>query len=1164
MKINVKLFLLTFTIITFVSVTSAFIYHTLAQQLLQTQQSKALINSANDFVFAFQELIETIDDDFNQSKENNDSGKILSLDFQFKLSADSSIADHSMYIRKGAKIFYDVSTIQEFMEFNTNLIFRYSKKNNDRIYYGIQVTESILNKLSEEIRAEVALVEGDVVTKISNNEENQYYLPYLSRATRELKEKNNFELLSESVNEIDFSVTHYSPKESVISNKKIDFLIFSGSNEAAAFKDTMNIVTAVIVISGIFLTIIFLLLFTTKFRKQLALINEGVKKIAKGVSNDRVKVISKDEIGELGNAFNNMLEEIERRDLSEKEYSEFISLINQNPSLEDLGKITLSKIISTSKVDVGAFYLYDENELVQFAEVGLFNQGYKTIEESVFYKRAKEKREVIEIHFSESHPIIKTGITELKINYMFILPIFYNNEIIAFLELASVNKPNVDVKIYLNKIKNQLAIGLANAKAFSELKKIVNELQKLNNAYQKQNIEITNKNKELLQLHEKLKKGSEELEIQTKKAINSEKLKSQFLTNMSHELRTPQNSILGLTELIIKDETTNAKTRERLNVVLRNGKKLLTLIENILEYSKLESGNTEIVKSKIKLSELIDEVYTYIYPLFLEREIEFSIVEQSGKDFEIFADIKKIEQIIFNLVGNAAKFTKEGYVKLSFIIEKQDLKIIVEDTGPGITEDEQSYIFDEFRQTDANLNRKFSGTGLGLAICKKYTELMNGEINVESGIDKGSAFKVFLPEIVKSEFAVSKEMKPEILERNETKAVIISDKENSTKLISDFLNNHNCFVEIKNSLNLNLDSIIEVKPDILIVDILNNNMDGFNFIAEIKSNPTLQNVPVVVVNMDEDANCGLGLNIFEYIAGELNKEKIQFVIDKLEEKQGIKFRKLFFLMPEEKYSNLEEELLPLDLKLYYNAGTDNAIEQIRRNEPDLIFLDLYDPKVNPIKILTDINEDLYTKNIPAISFIKSFPTSEERQKIESTLFETTLIKQYHPLDVLKIIKDRIELFNNNVFEIEPQQKDIPTQNENMLENRVGVKNEKAKILIVDDDSDARFTIGEITRTLGYEPYFATNGYDCLEKLNKELPDLVLLDIMMPKMDGFQTIKKIREDERFGHLEVYALTAYAMLSNKEIIEKNGFSGLITKPINTIQLERKLNQIFTEVK
>jgi len=1162
MKLNAKLFLLTFTIITFVSVTSAFIYHTLTQKLLQDQQSESLINSANDFIFSFQRIVEKIDDELpNAVNFNNYNINHSNLDFILSTNSDSMFSRAGLFIKSGKSIYAEVNSLSEFLKFNTNLIVRQKKINNKTYIYGNQLDSKILNDLSGSIRAEVAFVDDGVISLLSNNLKNVHHLPYLSIAARELKDKNNFEFVVESLDNFDISVTHFLPKNPLTPNK-LEFLIYSISEEAAVFKSTMNTVTATIVITGILLTIVSLFLFTSKFRKQLEYIMQGVSAIAAGENNTKVKILSNDEIGKLGNAFNNMLNEIEKRDIAEKEYTEFISLINKNPTLKKIGNKTLQKIVDSTNVDVGALYINEGDELIPFAALGAKSKKVNLFEESNFYKKATDNKEIIEIHFDENHPVVKSGIADLKLNYLYLLPIVYNDEVIAIMELASVNKPAIDIKQYFAKIKDQLSIGLANGKALTRLEKLVIELQELNDAYQEQNIKVTKQNDELILLHDQLKKGTDELEIERAKAVESAKLKSEFLANMSHELRTPQNSILGLTELVLKDDNTPLKTKERLNVVLRNGKKLLNLIENILEFSKLESGNIEITKSDISLSELVDEVKSFIDPLFLEREIELKIEHPQNYPYELNVDVRKVEQIIFNLIGNAAKFTKEGYVKLIIKIEGSDLVINVQDTGPGISEEDIKIIFEEFRQADANLNRKYSGTGLGLAICKRYTDLLKGEIEVKSNLGEGSQFYVYLPDSVKKcekmQISIPSTNNP----TNQLSAMIISEGVDATKLISDYLISNNIIVDIPGTEQINLNLILENNPDVIIFDVLVKNINGWQLLHNIKSNSKASKIPVIIINMDEEANCGLGLNILNYCVHKLDRNSVHKTIDSIEEVEAIKFRKVVFIVNDEKYYNIENELLFDDLKFYQTEGTTFANNFIRKHEPDLIIIDLFDKKLNMFNILNDINNDLYTKDIPIIAFISEIPLEDELNKINNNLFETTLIAQKHPLDVLKVIKDRIDLIDSNIFV--NNKNSLNSENKghlNLGSTNSNHQSNKIKVLITDDDDDARFTIGEIIESLGYEAIYATDGYECLEVLKSDIPDLILLDIMMPKMDGFQTIKKIRSDKRFSTLHIYALTAYAMLSDKEIVEKNGFSGLLTKPINTQQLEHKLKYILS---
>ncbi len=1161
MRINVKLLFLTISIITLVSVSSAFIYHTLTKKLLLSQQSKALVNSANDFIFTFEEFVGKTDEEFNDKYKTWNSFDIENsdIDFIIRIKEDSLIQKIKLKRKNNSNIYTNVTTLSQLTELNSNLILRKSKVDSELICYGRILTPEIVEKLSEKIRAEVAFVESGVVAQYTHKKENENFLPNLSKAARELQSKNNFELINQELESVDFFATHFTPKNSEILNPHLDFLIFSISKEASEFRDTMNLVTALIVVAGMLLTIIFSFLFTTKFRKQLSYINEGVLAIAAGNLSKRVKIISKDEIGNLGNAFNEMLSEIENRDKIEKEYAEFLSLINKNPSLEEISEVAIEKIINYTGADIGALYMYEEDELVPLSVYGITDKEKNLLSESSLYKRVKENKEILELHFEKNQPVVKTGLVELKLSCLYILPLVYDDEVIAVIELASVNENSKNTREYFERIKEQLSIGLANARSLNKLEKLVEELKRLNEVYHKQNIQITEQNEELLELHRKLKKGSEELEIQRAKAVESAKLKSQFLANMSHELRTPQNSILGLTELILKDKTTTPKTKERLNVVLRNGKKLLNLIENILEFSKLEAGNIKIEKSEIMLTELSEEISSFVEPLFYERDVKFNLQLPVFNDYVLNTDIKKVEQIILNLVGNASKFTKEGYVQLAIEVSGSDLRIIVEDTGPGINESDKKIIFEEFRQADANINRKYSGTGLGLTICKRYSNLLGGTIEVENSKNRGAKFIVSLPNVIKSRTVKQYVQQEQNEEPNNINAILISSGDHSTKLIKDFLSNNNITVEVFNTNNDIIETIKNGDYNLIILDILFDKQ-GWTLLNKLKSNNTVNNIPIVTLNMDEEANCGLGLQILEYYPQPLIKPNIYRAIEQFENLQGIKFRNVLLIMNDEKYVEIEDDMIFDELKVNQINGKVSTTKLVKKYEPDLIIIDLYDLEANPFLILNELNQDKYSKCIPTVAFIEEIAEEKEMLNLNNKIIEATLIAQNHPLEVLQIIKSRVEHINNSIFNIDDKSSKS-LNNKNFTQQKTN--NDGIKILVVDDDNDALFTIGEIIDSLGYEPVYASNGYECLEKLDKDIPDLVLLDIMMPQMDGFEAIKRIRNDSRFKNLNVYALTAYAMLSDKEIIEKNGFNGLFTKPINTHLIEKKLKSIFSEV-
>ena len=365
----------------------------------------------------------------------------------------------------------------------------------------------------------------------------------------------------------------------------------------------------------------------------------------------------------------------------------------------------------------------------------------------MLFKPLLEKLETVEINFSEDPPVISSGLVQINLKYLLLLPIVFNKKTIGILELGSVNKPTKEAKQYLELIKDQLAIGLTNAIAFVQMENLVAELKQLNENYQKQNEQIKSQNERLLELHSALSQKAKELEIQKQKAEELTQLKSQFLATMSHELRTPMNAILGLTELVLEDQSVSSKNSERLAVVLRSGKRLLNLINDILDLSKIESGKMEIKFENFILDDLLDELKASFTSLAKEKEIELRIVNLAEEKLYLTTDRTKLLQILINLVGNSIKFTTEGYVEIRVSLLKDSvLKIEVEDNGIGISFEQQKIIFEEFRQVSEGLNRRHQGTGLGLTITKKYIEMLNGTISVESKENTGSVFTVKLPD----------------------------------------------------------------------------------------------------------------------------------------------------------------------------------------------------------------------------------------------------------------------------------------------------------------------------------------------------------------------------------------------------------------------------------
>lgn len=923
MKINVRILLITFSVVVLISVTSTLIYYSLTNTIIQKQNASVVLNSTNDFVFFLENSLDKTDESFQLLIKDPGELKNIDLensaiDFLFTLNEDNFINKLNFYSKGKYLLNFHGKTIESFLDSNPNVVIKFRVFDlGETVFYGKVIDQKFLDEAAKKIRCEVSLIVNNLPYLISNTSQNSTFQINLIDAFNELKFKNNFDIVFENREEIDIAVVKYQPKDILSANSKLEFLVFKTFSESSEFISTMRELILVIILTGIVLTFIFALLFTSKIRRQLTLLTDAAEKTAAGSLDHRVDVISKDELGNLGHSFNTMLSELQRNREKEQEYAEFIALINRNPTLLEFGDAVLNKILEVTGLKFAGIYTVENNNLRLITSKGLDRNVDKRTSDKNIFNSVIQKKETIELQFEENLPIIHTSVVDIKIKYLLVIPIVYNKETIGVIEFASEHTPQVKPLEYLNLIKEQLAIGLVNARSYEKLENLVEELSTLNSEYQKQNEQIMGQNKELVELHKKLEEKAAELEEERKRAVELTHVKSQFLASMSHELKTPLNSIIGLTELTESDDSTLPKNRDRLKIVLRNSKKLLSMINNILEFSKIESGKFEISKSNFLLGNLLNEIYLSAKPLVTEKNLSFDIKLENPNDLLVNTDKTKLEHIILNLLSNAVKFTEKGSIHIVvYASDKKNLKVKVIDTGIGIPADEIDSIFEEFKQLDAGNSRRYSGAGLGLAICKKYSALLNGNLSVESTLGKGSTFTLNLPDVI---------------------------------------------------------------------------------VDEIESNVNLR--------------FGIRQNTISSTLGKPKRKKIEL----------------------------------------------------------------------------DVN---------------------------------------HPVSL---------------------------EEESSSENTY-------QILVVDDDNDALFTVGEVLQNFGYEISFASNGLECLQSLEKSKPDLVLLDIMMPVMDGFEAVSRIRKNPDFTDLKVVALTAHAMLDDKHVIENSGFDDLITKPVNRLNLQLKIKQIL----
>ena len=882
MKINVRLLLITFVVVVVISLSSTFIYHSVTTTLLKNQHSNALLNSSSDFNFAFQSEIASYDEELikilDYKTESIDDSK---LDFVFQLTETRAIILNSFIHSKKISMSVITNSFDDFLKQYPNIVLKFYKMKNGKSYfYGKLITEEYLNALSEKIRAEIVLVINQVPYVVSHSTLNDSNFPYIINALAILKSNNNLNLLYQEIESGDFFSTYYEPNYLISAGEGISFILFTAPYDLAEFRDTMQTIAITIALAGILLSLVFVLLFTTKIRKQISLLTDATKITVSGDLSHRVPILSKDELGNLGVVFNNMLDYIQSKEKIERQYSELITIINETPSLKGLCDAVLEKIISTTDVSLGVFYVVDNKNSKPVSSYGINNSILEVHDQTNTHLNVIEKKKKMELIFEENPPLIKTGLVEIKIRYLLVMPLIFNKNVIGLIELACEHIPENTPVDFLTKIMEQLAVGLNSALSYEQLENLVYELRVLNEDYHKQNLQISEQNSELINLHKELKIQAEELEAQRKKAVELTHVKSQFLANMSHELKTPLNSIIGLTELISDDASTLSKTKDRIKIVSRNGKKLLSMINNILEFSKIEAGKFEVVKSNFILSEFILNIYNAMEPLVTDSGLNFKINYNSEYDLLISSDKHKLEQILLNLLSNAIKFTESGKIEIKInIIKNISLQISVIDSGIGISEENKEIIFDEFEQGNLENTKKHQGAGLGLAICKKYTELIGGTIEASTNEFNGSTFCVFLDSVILEKFKMDNNFNfsnKNISTENKIKEIIVygADDKSTNNIVTYFYNQNYNTKSISNLSELFENNLL-ANIDGTIINITNQTEKIWETIYNIKSDILS---PLKLCSFSEHGDKCFALNVFDIITDIENNSKLDQII----------------------------------------------------------------------------------------------------------------------------------------------------------------------------------------------------------------------------------------------------------------------------------------------
>jgi two-component system, chemotaxis family, sensor kinase CheA len=623
----------------------------------------------------------------------------------------------------------------------------------------------------------------------------------------------------------------------------------------------------------------------------------------------RIPIKTNDEINDIAHAYNRMADALEERENREKEYqrelekenwvkthlAEVAAIYQDNRDVSVFCSKLLSKLTPLCNALCSSLYVLDRSEeMPRYSRKGTYAWDTASADRDSFAPgeglvgQCALEGKTISAVVPEDYIRVVSGVGSAPPSQLLFVPIPHNGEIIAVLELASFQPVEGTRLALLMEIANHsLGTTIRNLQYQKHVEKLFSESQTFNEELQVQS-------EELLQQQETLRSLNERLEEQVKISEMNSRYKSEFLANMSHELRTPLNSLLVLAQILRenKDGNLSKKQTEYADTMVMSGNQLLTLINDILDLSKIEAGQMTVAEDSFRLQSLLDELHQQFHPLMEEKGLTFSVLAESElQSLDLTSDKQRLLQILRNLLSNALKFTDTGTVSLRVLVEADDpltLGFAVTDTGIGIAREEQESIFEAFKQVESNTNRKYGGTGLGLAISQELAGLIGGRITVDSAPQAGSTFLLTLP--VRGEYRAGIRQTAADLEKisvvehapaGSVVIMLVDDDMRNIYSLSSVLEEYGYSIICASNGAEALDMLDRQPVDLILMDIMMPDMDGYDAMRHIRQSPTYEHIPIIALTakaMKEDRDLCIEAGADDYISKPVRLDKLLSII----------------------------------------------------------------------------------------------------------------------------------------------------------------------------------------------------------------------------------------------------------------------------------------------
>ncbi|MEI6898656.1 MAG: response regulator, partial [Bacteroidota bacterium] len=709
----------------------------------------------------------------------------------------------------------------------------------------------------------------------------------------------------------------------------------------------------------------------------------------------------------------------------------------------------------------------------------------------------------------------------------------------------------------------------------SQLEEQQQQLQQQSEELMQTNVQLEEQQQQLIQQTEELRIGNdqlkqskEELDLKAKDLEMSNKYKSDFLATMSHELRTPLNSIILLSKMMQKNERGNMSEDDikRAKVVHSAGEELLRLINDILDISKLEAGKTTLSIGEFSTQELLNELKHYFTSLAKNKGLTFTVEDKLNSTMT--SDRDKISQILRNFTSNAVKFTKSGGVNI--IIEEsgdpeKPVKIAVRDTGIGIPPEKHKLIFDAFQQVDTSISREFGGTGLGLTISQKLATLLQCNIQMSSEEGKGSEFSIHLPKVlIPGEGEKFEREKPKSFRKQTIDEAAFYPKSNAQAPLDDrkeivqgdriilIVEDDFSFAEIvmmvihKMKMKVlyaptaedGLRLAQQFKINGIVLDLVLPDMNGVDFMRRLKSLKELRSIPVQIISGHEKNPELLKMGALDFLQKPVDQEQIQNAIQGLLNFSRKHPKDLLVVEDDPTHRNALVELITTeDVKVTGVGNQAEAITELNKGIYDAVIIDLGLESGSGLNICKYVRENQL--KLPVIVYTgKSLSPDEEKD-----------LKKRADRIIIKTVNSENRLMDELMLFLHQTQNENPGGSSSIKDQQLLLKRLNGKtILVVDDDIKNVFVMSTALEEHGAIVVDAQNGKAALDLLEAKPVDLVLMDIMMPVMDGYTAMKKIRENDKIKSLPIIALTAKALKEDREKCIAAGADDYLAKPVD----------------